>query len=167
MTPDKPFFIYYAAQGMHDPVQLPESWRDKYKGKFDQGWDKYRDEILARQKQLGIVPQNTQLTPKPDIMQDWDKLSADEKKVAIRYQEVFAAFAELTDYEIGRVVQAVDDIGALREHADHLHHGRQRRESQRRTARTFQHSAALSTRRPKPCNISSNISTRSEVRTLR
>ena len=112
LTPNKPFFIYYAAQGMHDPVQLPAAWRDKYKGKFDQGWDKYRDEILARQKQLGIVPPNTQLTPKPDIMEDWDKLSADEKKLAVRYQEVFAAFAELTDYEIGRVLQAVDDVGA-------------------------------------------------------
>jgi arylsulfatase A-like enzyme len=111
LTPNKPFFIYYGAQGMHDPVQLPQSWRDKYKGKFDQGWDKYREEILARQKQLGIVPPNTQLTPKPAIMEDWDKLTADEKKVAIRYQEVFAAFAEITDYEIGRVIQAVDDMG--------------------------------------------------------
>jgi arylsulfatase A-like enzyme len=98
---------------VHDPVQLPNAWRDKYKGKFNQGWDKYREEILARQKKLGIVPQNTQLTPKPDIAPDWDTLSADEKKVCIRYQEVFAAFAELTDYEIGRVVQAVDDMGAL------------------------------------------------------
>ena len=113
LNPDKPFFVYYSAQGMHDPVQLPQAWRDKYKGQFNEGWDKYREEILARQKQLGIVPANTQLTPKPDVMPDWDTLTADEKKVAVRYQEVFAAFAELTDYEIGRVVQAVDDIGAL------------------------------------------------------
>ena len=113
LTPDKPFFVYYAAQGTHDPVQLPEAWRDKYKGKFDQGWDKYRDEILARQKELGIVPPNTQLTPKPDIVPDWDTLTADEKKVCIRHQELFAAFAELTDYEIGRVVQAIDDMGAM------------------------------------------------------
>jgi arylsulfatase A-like enzyme len=113
LNPDKPFFVYYPAQGMHDPVQLPKAWRDKYKGKFNQGWDKYREEILARQKKLGIVPQNTQLTPKAEIAPDWDKLSADEKKVCIRYQEVFAAFAELTDSEIGRVVQAVDDVGAL------------------------------------------------------
>ncbi|WP_130424899.1 arylsulfatase [Edaphobacter modestus] len=113
LTPDKPFFVYYAAQGMHDPVQLPQSWRDKYKGKFDEGWDKYREEILTRQKKLGIVPANTQLTAKPDIMEDWDKLSPDEKKIAIRYQEVFAAFAELTDYEIGRVLQAADEMGAM------------------------------------------------------
>ena len=113
LNPDKPFFVYYPAQGMHDPVQMPDSWKDKYKGKFDQGWDKYREEILARQKELGIVPPNTQLTPKPDIVDDWDKLTADEKKVCIRYQELFAAFAELTDYEIGRVIKAVEDMGAL------------------------------------------------------
>ena len=113
LNPDKPFFVYYPAQGMHDPVQLPEAWRDKYKGKFDQGWDKYREEILARQKKLGIVPANTKLTAKPDIVPDWDTLTADEKKVAIRYQELFAAFAELTDYEIGRVVQAIEDMGVL------------------------------------------------------
>jgi len=113
LNPDKPFFVYYPTQGMHDPVQLPKSWRDKYKGKFDMGWDKYREEILARQKKLGIVPQNTKLTAKADIAPDWDKLTADEKKVVTRYQELFAAFAELTDTEVGRVVQAIDDIGAL------------------------------------------------------
>lgn len=113
LNPDKPFFIYYPAQGMHDPVQLPVAWRDKYKGKFDQGWDKYREEILARQKKLGIVPQNTQLTPMADIAPRWDTLTADEKKVATRYQELFAAFAELTDHEIGRVVQAIEDAGVL------------------------------------------------------
>lgn len=113
LNPDKPFFVYYPAQGMHDPAQVPKAWLDKYKGKFNQGWDKYREEILARQKKLGIVPPNTQLTPKPDIAPDWDTLTADEKKVCIRYQEVFAAFAELTDYEIGRVIQAVEDMGAL------------------------------------------------------
>ena len=82
-------------------------------GKFDQGWDAYRDEILARQKELGVVPPNTQLTPKPDTVPDWDTLSPDEKKVCTRHQELFAAFAELTDHEIGRVVQAVDDMGAM------------------------------------------------------
>ena len=113
LNPDKPFFVYYPAQGMHDPVQMPNEWRDKYKGKFDMGWDKYREEILARQKKLGIVPENTKLTAKAPIAPDWDTLTADEKKVAIRYQELFAAFAELTDYEIGRVVQAIEDAGVL------------------------------------------------------
>jgi arylsulfatase len=113
MTPDKPFFIYYAAPGTHAPSQVPEKWRDKYKGKFDQGWDKYREQILARQKVLGIVPSNTQLTPKPPEMQDWEKLTADQKKVFIRQQEIFAAYAEITDHEIGRIIQAIDDMGVM------------------------------------------------------
>jgi arylsulfatase A-like enzyme len=115
MTPDKPFFIYYSSPGTHAPSQVPAEWRDKYKGKFDEGWDKYREEILARQKALGIVPPNTQLTPKPtqEEMPDWDKLSDKEKKVFTRQQEIFAAFAEISDYEIGRVVQAIEDMGAL------------------------------------------------------
>src|SRR5713226_4977340 len=82
------------------------------KAKFDMGWDKYRDQILARQKSLSIVPPNTQLTPKPTEkeMPDWDKLSEKEKKVFTRQQEIFAAYAEETDHEIGRVVQAIDDL---------------------------------------------------------
>jgi arylsulfatase A-like enzyme len=115
LTPDKPFFIYYSSPGTHAPSQVPAEWRDKYKGKFDEGWDKYREEILARQKNLGIVPPNTQLTPKPlpKDMPDWDRLSADEKKVFIRQQEIFAAYAEISDHEIGRVLQAVEDMGAM------------------------------------------------------
>jgi arylsulfatase len=115
LTPDKPFFIYYASPGTHAPSQVPTEWRDKYKGKFDEGWDKYREEILARQKSLGIVPANTQLTPKPTPkdMPDWDTLSADEKKVFTRQQEIFAAYAEISDHEVGRVVQAIEDMGAM------------------------------------------------------
>jgi arylsulfatase A-like enzyme len=115
MTPDKPFFIYYASPGTHAPSQVPAEWRDKYKGKFDEGWDKYREEILTRQKQLEIVPPSTQLTPKPteQEMPDWDKLSDKEKKVFTRHQEIFAAFAEISDHEIGRVVQAIDDMGVM------------------------------------------------------
>jgi arylsulfatase len=113
MTPDRPFFIYYAAPGTHAPSQVPKEWRDKYKGKFDQGWDKYREQILARQKTLGIVPPNTQLTPKPPEMQDWEKLTADQKKVFLRQQEIFAAYAEITDHEVGRVLQAIEDMGVM------------------------------------------------------
>jgi arylsulfatase A-like enzyme len=115
MTPDKPFFIYYSSPGTHAPSQVPAAWRDKYKGKFDEGWDKYREEILARQKQLGIVPPNTQLTPKPtqEEMPDWNTLNDKEKKVLTRQQEIFAAFAEISDVEIGRVVQAIEDLGVL------------------------------------------------------
>jgi hypothetical protein len=91
------------------------AWRDKYKGKFDEGWDKAREDTLARQKALGIVPPNTQLTPKPTEkeMPDWDKLREKEKKVFTRHQEIFAAYAEETDHEIGRVVQAIDDMGVI------------------------------------------------------
>jgi arylsulfatase A-like enzyme len=113
MTPDKPFFIYYAAPGTHAPSQVPSEWLDKYKGKFDEGWDRARDQTLARQKKLGIVPPSTQLTPKPKEMPDWDKLSDDEKKVFTRQQEIFAAYAEITDHELGRVVQAIEDMGAM------------------------------------------------------
>jgi arylsulfatase A-like enzyme len=115
LTPDKPFFIYYSSPGTHAPSQVPAVWRDKYKGKFDEGWDKYREEILARQKQLGIVPPNTQLTPKPAAkdMPDWDTLSADQKKVFVRQQEIFAAYAEEADYEIGRVLHAIEDMGVM------------------------------------------------------
>ena len=114
LTPDKPFFVYYAAPGTHAPVQVPAAWRDKYKGQFDQGWDRAREQTLARQKELGIVPPDTELAAKPgDVMPDWDDLSPDEKKVCARHQELMAAFAEVTDHEIGRVVQAIDDLGAL------------------------------------------------------
>ena len=115
MTPDKPFFIYYSSPGTHAPSQVPTEWRDKYKGKFDEGWNKYREEILAQQKALGIVPPNTQLTPKPpqEEMPDWDKLSDKERKVFTRQQEIFAAFAEISDHEIGRVVQAIEDMGVM------------------------------------------------------
>jgi arylsulfatase A-like enzyme len=115
MTPDKPFFIYYSSPGTHSPSQVPAEWRDKYKGKFDEGWDKAREETLARQKALGIVPPNTQLTPKPtqEEMPDWNTLSDKEKKVFTRQQEIFAAFAEISDHEIGRVVQAIEDMGIM------------------------------------------------------
>jgi len=115
MTPDKPFLVYYASPGTHAPSQVPREWLDKYKGKFDEGWDKAREQTLARQKALGIVPPNTQLTPKPTPaeMPDWDKLSDGEKKVFTRHQEIFAAYAEEADYEIGLVVQAIEDMGVM------------------------------------------------------
>ena len=82
-------------------------------GQVRRRWDKYREETFARQKQLGIIPQDTKLAPKPSDIKDWDKLTADEKKLFARQMEVFAAFAAHTDYEIGRVVQAIEDIGEL------------------------------------------------------
>ena len=113
LTPDKPFFTYFATGATHAPHHVPKDWIAKFKGKFDGGWDKYREETFARQKQMGIIPQNAKLAPKPADIKDWDKLTADEKKLFARQMEVFAAFAAHTDYEIGRVVKAIEDLGEL------------------------------------------------------
>jgi arylsulfatase len=113
MTPDKPFFAYFAPGATHAPHHVPKDWIARWKGKFDEGWDKLREETLARQIKLGVVPPGTPLAPKPEAIKDWDKLSADEKRLFARQAEVFAAFAEMTDYEIGRVVNAIKDMGEL------------------------------------------------------
>ena len=113
LTPDKPFFTYFATGATHAPHHVPKDWIAKFKGKFDGGWDKYREETFARQKQLGTVPQNAKLAGKPEAIKDWDALSSDEKRLFARQMEVFAAFAAHTDNEIGRVVQAIEDLGEL------------------------------------------------------
>lgn len=113
LTPDKPFFIYFAPGAVHAPHHVPKKWIDKYKGKFDMGWDKLREEILARQKALGIVPNDTQLSSKPAAIKDWDPLSLDEKKLFTRQMEVYAGFGEYADTEIGRLIQAISDVGQL------------------------------------------------------
>jgi arylsulfatase len=113
LTPDKPLFVYFAPGATHAPHHVPKSWIARWKGKFDQGWDKLREEILARQIERGVVPKGTKLAPKPEAIPDWDTLSVDEKKLFAHQVEVFAAYIEMTDYEIGRVVQAVEDIGQL------------------------------------------------------
>jgi arylsulfatase A-like enzyme len=113
LTPDKPFFMYFATGATHAPHHAPKAYSDKYKGKFDQGWDKVREETLERQKKLGIVPQNTVLAPKPADIKDWDKLTPDEKRLFARQMEIFAGFAEHTDYEVGRLVAALEERGEL------------------------------------------------------
>ncbi len=113
LTPDRPFFMYFAPGATHAPHQVPKEWIARYKGKFDQGWDKLREETLARQIKLGVVPPGTKLAPKPEAIKDWDKLSADEKKLFARQMEVFAGFGEYTDTEIGRLVSAIGDLGQL------------------------------------------------------
>ena len=113
MTPDKPFFVYFAPGATHAPHHVPKEWIAKWKGKFYQGWDKLRQEILARQIQNGIVPKDTKLAPKPKAIPDWDTLSADQKKLYAHQFEVFAAFVDMTDHEIGRVIDAVKDTGQL------------------------------------------------------
>ena len=110
---DQPFFIYYVPGGSHSPHQPTQEWIDKFKGKFDMGWNAMREQIFANQKRLGVVPANAQLTPWPDDLAKWETLSADEKKLFARQAEVFAAYTAYTDNEIGRVIQAVEDVGKL------------------------------------------------------
>jgi arylsulfatase A-like enzyme len=112
-APDTPFFLYYVPGGTHSPHQPKKEWIEKFKGKFDMGWEKMREQIFANQKRLGVIPANTQLTPWPDSLPKWDSLSFVQKKLYAREAEVFAAYAAYTDNEIGRVIQAVDDMGKL------------------------------------------------------
>jgi len=113
LTPDKPFMVYFAPGATHAPHHVPKEWIARWKGKFDQGWDALRQEILTRQIEKGVVPEGTKLAPKPEAIPDWDELSADEKRLFTRQAEVFAAYVEMTDHEIGRVIQAVEETGEL------------------------------------------------------
>jgi arylsulfatase A-like enzyme len=116
LTPDQPFFVYYVPGGVHAPHHPTKEWVDKISAMhlFDEGWNKLRDQIFANQKKLGVIPQDAKLTPWPkDLLKEWDTLSADEKKMFIRQVDVFAAYVAYTDNEIGRVIQAVDDMGKL------------------------------------------------------
>jgi len=112
-APDQPFFMYYVPGGSHSPHNPTKEWIDKFKGKFDMGWNAMREQIFANQKRLGVIPANTDLTPWPDDLAKWETLSADEKKLFARQAEVFAGYTAYTDYEIGRVIQAVEDLGKL------------------------------------------------------
>jgi arylsulfatase len=113
ITPDRPFFIYYAPGATHAPHHVPQEWMDKFKGKFDQGWDKYREDTHQRQLALGIIPAGTKLTPRPAQIPAWDSLTEDQKRVAARLMEAFAAFTAQTDHEVGRIIDAIEKIGQL------------------------------------------------------
>ena len=113
LTPDKPFFMYFAPGATHAPHHVPKDWIAKNKGRFDQGWDKLREETLARQIELGVVPKGTKLAGKPADIKDWDTLGADEKKLFARQMEVYSAFGEYADNEIGRLFDAVGATGQL------------------------------------------------------
>jgi arylsulfatase len=112
-NPDKPFFLYIATGAGHAPHQVAKQWSDKYKGKFDAGWDAYREQVLANQIKLGVVPKNTKLPPRNPGVKDWNTLSADEKKLYARFMETYAGFLEYTDYEIGRVINHIRETGEL------------------------------------------------------
>ncbi|MFW7380615.1 MAG: arylsulfatase [Oligoflexus sp.] len=109
----KPFFLYFAPGAVHAPHHAPAAYIKKYQGRFDQGWDKVREETLARQKNIGIVPQDTQLAPRPEVIKAWDQLSADEKRLYARFQETFAGFLEHTDAQFGRLLDAIETAGKL------------------------------------------------------
>ena len=114
-APEKPFFLYYVPGGTHAPHHPTPEWIKKISEMhlFDKGWNELREQIFANQKKLGVIPANTQLTPWPDSLPKWDTLNADEKKVFARQAEIFAAYVAYTDHEIGRVIQAVEDLGKL------------------------------------------------------
>ncbi len=113
LTPDRPFYMYFAPGATHAPHHAPKDYIAKYKGKFDDGWDKMRERTLANQIKLGVVPAGTKLAPKPAPIKDWDALSADEKKLFARQMEVYAAFGEHTDMEIGRLIDGIESTGQL------------------------------------------------------
>jgi arylsulfatase len=110
ISPDRPFFLYVAPGANHSPHQVPKEWIAKFKGKFDMGWDKYREETIARQKKLGVVPQNAKLTPRAPGLPAWDSLNADQKRLYARMMEVFAAYAAHVDHHMGRVIDAVKQM---------------------------------------------------------
>ena len=113
LTPDKPFYMYFATGATHAPHHAPKEYIDKYKGKFDQGWDKLREETFAKQKALGVIPQNAQLTARPKEIPAWEDQTPDQKKLFAKQMEVFAGFAEHTDHEVGRLVNALEEMGEL------------------------------------------------------
>ena len=113
LMPDKPFFMYFAPGACHAPHHVPKSWADKYKGKFDQGWDKLREETFARQKQLGVIPATAELTKRPDEIPAWDQTPEEMRPIFAREMEVYAGFLEHADHHLGRLVDALKDLEIL------------------------------------------------------
>ena len=113
LVPDKPFFMYFAPGATHAPHHVPATWSDKYKGKFNAGWDKLREETFARQKKLGVVPEDAQLTRRHDEIPAWDAMPADLKPVLARQMEIYAGFMEQTDHEVGRLIDTLTNLGVL------------------------------------------------------
>lgn len=113
MTPDKPFFLYLSFGATHAPHHVPKEWIEKYKGKFDKGWDAVREETLKNMKEKGMVPKSTALTDRPEGVKPWKDLNETEKKLYARFMEVYAGFAEHTDAQVGRLVDELEEIGIL------------------------------------------------------
>ena len=113
LMPDKPFFAYYAPGATHAPHHVPIEWSDKYKGKFDKGWDALREETFTRQKELGVIPPEAELTERPEEIPAWDDMPDDLKPVLARQMEVYAGFLEHTDHHVGRLVDALEELEVL------------------------------------------------------
>jgi arylsulfatase A-like enzyme len=113
LMPDKPFFVYFAPGATHAPHHVPKEWADKYKGRFDEGWDALREEIFARQKELGVIPPDAELTERHEEIPAWDDMPEEMKPVLARQMEVYAGFLEHTDHHVGRIVDALEDLGVL------------------------------------------------------
>jgi len=113
LMPDKPFFLYFAPGATHAPHQVPKEWWEKYAGRFDQGWDTLREETLARQKRLGVVPADAELTKRHDEIPAWDEMPEELKPVLTRQMEIYAGYLEHTDHHVGRVIAALDDLEIL------------------------------------------------------
>ncbi len=113
IAPQNPFFLYFATGAIHSPHQVDKKWSDLYKGKFDKGWDWYRAEVFARQKKLGVIPQNAVLPERDPTVKAWDSLTVEERKVYARYMEIYAGFMTHADYEFGRIVNYLKETGQL------------------------------------------------------
>jgi arylsulfatase A-like enzyme len=113
LMPDKPFFVYYVPGATHAPHHVPKEWADKYKGKFDGGWDKLREETFARQKALGVIPPEAELTARPPEIPAWDEVAPSLRPVLARQMEVYAGFMEHTDHHVGRLLDALKDLGVM------------------------------------------------------
>jgi arylsulfatase A-like enzyme len=113
LMPDKPFFMYFAPGATHAPHHVPKEWIDKYQGKFDEGWDTLRENTFARQKELGVIPSDAELTKRHEEIPAWDDIPAEMKPVLVRQMEVYAAFLEHTDHHVGRLIDAMEQLGAL------------------------------------------------------
>ena len=113
LMPDRPFFVYFAPGATHAPHHVPTEWADKYKGRFAHGWDAQRENTIKKQKELGVIPEDAELTKRPDVIPAWDDMPEELKPVLEREMEVYAGFMEHTDYHVGRVIDAVEELGIM------------------------------------------------------
>ena len=113
LTPDKPFFVYFATGALHAPHHVPKEYIERYKGKFDQGWDALNQETFARQKQMGVIPAKAELTKRPNEIPSWDSQTPEQKKLGARQMETFAGFGEQTDEQVGRLVETLQEMGVM------------------------------------------------------